>query len=396
MKAKYYYFLLPFLMDMAAGLTLFCFPLYAREYLQLNAVSIGLISGTLACLYMGLNLFFYKIETFIKVKRMIYLGPILITMSYLSLGLTKNIILFMALSSLGAVGHALFWPAFETQLTLGKSAEAQKKNLGSFNLGWSSGLTISGPLLGGVIYGLAGPKTFFFAGLTGLLGLILNLLPWQEEDDSSKEDLSKKGPKVFNQNLLYLIWFSNFLSFLVLNITRTFFPLLGLELKMPPSFIGFILFLPGLSQIIITLFLKNNPAWSYNLKTIMIGQLLAISGLILIGFSDSIFFIGLGLFLPGFMAGITNYSSNFMSLSQEEKGKKRIGVHEALVGLAGCTSGFVGGGVAGIFGLRGPYLFCSLFILSAIGLQFYLSSFPAGPSSVKKKRSDRRRLKSPR
>lgn len=366
MKKRYYYFLLPFLVDMSAGISLFSFPLYAKEYLHLSALAIGLVAALLGCLYTGLNLLFEKIEKVLRIERLIPLGLSLITVSYISLNLIKGAPAFVFVFSLAAIGHALFWPAFEAHLTLGKSEKVKKKNLGYFNLGWSTGLTISGPLLGGLIYGGIGPKTFLFSGFIALGSLSLTLVHFKEEIPLPDQNLPKLSePGLFDKKVLYLIWISNFLSFLIINTLRTFFPLLGLEMKMSPGFIGFILFLPGFSQIIITFFLKNNPLWSYNLKTIILGQFLAISGLILIGFSRSIFFIGLGLFLPGFMAGITNYSSNFMSLSQEEEGKKRIGIHEALIGLAGIISGLWGGAISRALGLRAPYISSALLILIA-------------------------------
>jgi MFS family permease len=370
MKIKYYYFLLPFLLDMSAGITLFAFPLYAKEYLHLSSLTIGLMAGSLGCLYTGLNLLFEKIEKIIKIKRLIAAGPVLVTLSYISLNFIKSAGLFIFLFSLAAVGHALFWPAFETHLTLGKTERIKKRNLGYFNLGWSTGLTMSGPLLGGFIYGIAGPKAFLISGLIILSGLLLNLVPLKEEELLPDQDPPREHSRnALNTRLLYLVWFSNFLSFLVINTVRTFFPLLGLEMKMSPGFIGFVLFLPGLAQILMTLFLKNNPAWSYNLKAIFWGQGLAILGLVFLGLSKAPAFIGLGLFLPGFMAGITNYSSNLMSLSQEEQGKKRIGIHEALVGLAGIVSGFWGGGISEALGLRAPYLSCALLIGGAIVIQ---------------------------
>ena len=118
-----------------------------------------------------------------------------------------------------------------------------------------------------------------------------------------------------------------------------------------------------------TLFLKNNPAWSYNLKAIIWAEGLAVLGLVFLGLSKTTLMLSLGLFLPGFMAGITNYSSNLMSLSQEAHGKKRIGIHEALIGLAGIISGFWGGTISKILGLRAPYIFCALLIGVAIVIQ---------------------------
>jgi predicted MFS family arabinose efflux permease len=89
----------------------------------------------------------------------------------------------------------------------------------------------------------------------------------------------------------------------------------------------------------------------------------------MLGFSKGIIPIAMGLFLPGFMSGITNYSSNLMSLSEEAESKKRIGIHEALIGLAGCISGFWGGGVSKILGLKGLYYSCGLLIAVAILFQ---------------------------
>lgn len=371
MKKRYYYFLLPFLVDMSAGIALFCFPLYAKEYLKLNALAIGLIAASLGCLYTALNLFFEKIEKFLRIERLIPLGLSLITVSYIFLNLIKSAPAFIFIFSLAATGHALFWPAFEAHLTLGKSEKIKKRNLGYFNLGWSTGLTISGPLLGGLIYGMAGPKTFLLSGLIALSSLALTLVHLKEEEIPLPDPglSSPANLRPFDMKLLYLIWISNFLSFLIINTLRTFFPLLGLEMKMSPGVIGFVLFLPGLAQILITLFLKNNPAWSYNLKAIIWAEGLAILGLVFLGFSRTILIMSLGLFLPGFMAGITNYSSNLMSLSQEEQGKKRIGIHEALVGLAGIISGFWGGTISKILGLRAPYISCAFLIAVAIAIQ---------------------------
>ena len=370
MKKRYYYFLLPFLVDMSAGIALFCFPLYAKEYLHLNALAIGLIAASLGCLYTALNLLFEKIEKILKIERLIPLGLSLITVSYISLNLIKGAPAFIFIFSLAAIGHALFWPAFEAHLALGKSEKIKKRNLGYFNLGWSTGLTISGPLLGGLIYGMAGPKTFLLSGLIALSGLALTLVHFKEEIPLPDQGLSlPANPRPFDMKLLYLIWISNFLSFLIINTLRTFFPLLGLEMKISAGFIGFVLFLPGLAQILMTLFLKNNPGWSYNLRAIIWAEGLAILGLVLLGLSKTILIISLGLFLPGFMAGITNYSSNLMSLSQEDHGKRRIGIHEALVGLAGIYSGFWGGTISKVLGLRAPYISCAFLIAGAIIIQ---------------------------
>ena len=206
MKKRYYYFLLPFLVDMSAGISLFCFPLYAKEYLHLQALAIGLVAASLGCLYMVLNLLFEKIEKILKIERLIPLGLSLITVSYISLNLIKGAPAFIFIFSLAAIGHALFWPAFEAHLTLGKSEKIKKRNLGYFNLGWSTGLTITGPLLGGLIYGMVGPKTFLLSGLIALSGLALTLVHFKEEIPLPDQGLSSPAkPRPFDMKLLYLI-----------------------------------------------------------------------------------------------------------------------------------------------------------------------------------------------
>jgi MFS family permease len=275
---------------------------------------------------------------------------------------------------IGGAFLGFVWPAIQAWLAerTAVGARALNRNIGLFNMSWSSGLLL-GPLLAGILWRDHLPKyPFFFCAGIGLV-MVLVLLSTRgggsgvhREPGASSGHTADVAPRLWRA-LLWIAWLGNFVSWYAGAARQTMFPKLGLsnELAMTHFSVSVVLFCYWGALFAVFFLARMTQRWQYRLWPLLAAEAVGIIGMLGAGLvADTPWQFGLCFALSGAAGGLTYVSSLFYSINgPAENCGRRTAWHEGILGSGGLLGGLLSGEIAMFYGnLRAPYVGVAIMI----------------------------------
>ncbi|MFH1007885.1 MAG: MFS transporter [Candidatus Latescibacterota bacterium] len=379
MKRQTYFFVAAMMMDMCIGAVFLSVPLLAHQ-LGATVVQLGLLGSLGGLFYAATCPFAGRLSDRFGRKRLVLFAVFLCAAVYAWMSQVKHLALLYVGMPLGLASVALFWPPIQAWVAEGKDRPTLIRTLGNFNIAWALGLLI-GPLVAGRLYTWNGRFPLYFAVL-GILGLGVMTLFCAPSDTIAvpqrnlsppTDARSASGEARTHLRFLYIAWIANFSAWFVNGILRNIFPKLALDLHLSSTLLGIFLSLVACFQIVGFLVIRRRDRWHYRIGPILRYQTLALGGSLLIYAATSPYLLGAAFALFGLTMAMTYHSSLYYSVYVQEKKGRNTGFHESILACGGVVGAFLGGWVAGRYGLKAPYLLCFCVIACAMATEWMIA-----------------------
>lgn len=278
--------------------------------------------------------------------------------AWAGMALARTVWQLLPLGVMSGIGLALIWPPVEAWLAdlSGGSARALNRNLGLFNIAWTSGLMV-GPLVAGQAWETYGEATFLVAAAGALVCFISALTtptpPPAVEHVAPPAHVDDRRVKSY----LVLAWVALGAAVFGRGLIAACFPKLGDELHFSHALVGRLQFALAAGQVAAFMVMRATTVWQYRRWPLFVPPVVGLAMMIVAALTDSpavfaVSFVLIGATVGvGFMCGLT-YA---MQAEPAERGK-RAGLHEAIMGVGLFLGPLLGGAVAQWQGLHAPYL----------------------------------------
>jgi len=313
-------------------------------------------------------------------KRSAAIGVFAASVTWILYSRAPNPYWLLAMVPIGGASLGMVWPAVQAWLAE-RTAEGQRalnRNLGLFNISWSSGLLL-GPLVAGYIWRDSLPALPFV--LCGALGcailLVLLLTPGggpgvRRETTEAGNESESQGTSLWPV-LMKLAWLGNFSSWFAGATIQTMFPKLALDAEMNLSHrvVGVIIFCYWGALMASFFLARTTQRWQFKMWPLVVAEFTSMGAMIAATlWAGSAAAFGACFAVSGAAAGVTYVSSLFYSINgPAESCGRRTGFHEAVLGVGSLAGGLISGEVATLLGLRAPYLAVSAIIVLVIVVQ---------------------------
>lgn len=368
-RSDYFLFIAAFAMDFCTGLVSFAVPLRALD-MGASVVELGFIgtagslSFTVACTFTG------KLADRFDRRRLLAIAAGLTALVFGMLFLAVNYWMLLAGAALGWGLLALFWPAVQAILAEGRSRAQLVKTLGTFNMFWTLGFML-GPLAGGYLY-LVGPRVPFATGVIGMVVLTLAILLLRFESSAVRDEDPAGEPRehVDTARFRWIAWTANFTAFFMIGMLNNQFPKLATVLLIRPDTLGILLAIPRLLQMLVFLVARYTTWWQFRLRPLVIPQIAAVVGMIVVTTQDSTVVLAFAFGTVGLLVGAAFSASQFYSFFQEERKGEKGARNEMIVGMGMVSGPLVGGLLAQLIGLRMPYVLCCVVLIAGMLVEY--------------------------
>ena len=370
-RSDYFLFIAAFAMDFCTGLVSFAVPLRALD-MGASVVELGFIgtagslSFTLACTFTG------KLADRFDRRRILAIAAGLTALVFGMLFLAVNYWMLLVGTAMGWGLLALFWPSVQAILAEGRSRGQLVKTLGTFNMFWTLGFML-GPLAGGYLY-LVGPQVPFATGTIGMvvLTLALFLLRFTPSAvrDADPADSPRGRVQVDTARFRWIAWTANFTAFFMIGMLNNQFPKLADVLLIRPDTLGMLLAIPRLLQMLVFLVARYTTWWQFRLRPLVIPQVTAVIGMIVVATQDSTVVLAFAFGTVGLLVGAAFSASQFYSFFQEERKGEKGARNEMIVGMGMVSGPLVGGLLAQLIGLRMPYVLCCIVLVAGMLVEY--------------------------
>ncbi len=366
----------PFLVEMCMGSITIAVPLMAIS-LGVSSLSLGILGSSSGLAYVSLCLLFGKLSERWHRKNLLVLGSFLYVAASLLFSFSSQIYhLYLSMLLLGTAG-AMFWPTLEAWIAEKESKRTLMQKMALFNISWSTGFAV-GPLVGGILFGMNFKLPFYFAFFVGVLVLFVLFYKTPKVGLSSKSEtftgktlLSGDPPDSFSL-YIRISRMANFILCLCLGMVRYIFPKLATELQISPSFLGLLFFILALSLMLTFYGLGRVHRWHYRIFPLVLFQLIAAVGLIVIFTTSSLPLFFLAFVFIGVGLGMTFSSSLFYSINITSQKGPSAAIHEMVLMSGFLLGPLIGGAVAQKFSLRAPYLAFAAIAVVGISIQLLI------------------------
>ena len=370
-RSDYFLFTAAFAMDFCTGLVSFAVPLRALD-MGASVVELGFIgtagslSFTLACTFTG------KLADRFDRRRILAIAAGVTALVFGMLFLAVNYWMLLVGTAMGWGLLALFWPSVQAILAEGRSRAQLVKTLGTFNMFWTLGFML-GPLAGGYLY-LVGPQVPFATGTIGMVVLTLALLLLRFTPsavrDADPADSPRGRVQVDTARFRWIAWTANFTAFFMIGMLNNQFPKLADVLLIRPDTLGMLLAIPRLLQMLVFLIARYTTWWQFRLRPLVIPQVTAVIGMIVVATQDSTVVLAFAFGTVGLLVGAAFSASQFYSFFQEERKGEKGARNEMIVGMGMVSGPLVGGLLAQLIGLRMPYVLCCVVLIVGMLVEY--------------------------
>ena len=383
MRKDHFLFIAAFVMDLGTGIAVFTVPLVALE-LGASVIELGLIGTVgsmayaLACSVTG------KLADRYDRRRLMGIASLAGAGIFVFLIFVETLWTLLISAAFAWMTLALFWPALQAELAEGRNRAQLVKTLGTFNMIWTVGF-MSGPLLGGPLFEIH-PRLPFVAAVIGMAALsaalFLRRFKTQDIQTPQEEDLSESVHTGDNARYRLIAWTASFTAFFMLGVVNNQFPKLATELAISPTILGYLFAAPRLVQFGIFFLVRRTSFWQYRLYPLVIPQLCAIIGMMIVATMDTTVILGMAFATIGLLVGSSFSASQFYAFFQEERKGERGAINEMIVGMGHVFGPLFGGLLAQAAGLRAPYMFCCVVLAAGILIEYRLAYRAQGPEKI--------------
>ncbi len=396
-----------FLFDGSLYLILTAVPLRAVD-LRASALQLGILPLLSSGVYVLAALLAGRLSDRLPRTALARGGALLRCVVALAMTGADSVAALMAWMPALGIANALYWPAVQAAVGQLGRPERLARNLGHFNVSWSSGKML-GFLVGGILVARGGavPTLLAAAAATALAGVILpgshpargesepkpklkakpepepnpEPEPRPEPEPKAKprpEPKPMPGPKPTPErdcspSWRWIGWIANATLFGIGATLNFQYPKLMISLGLTGGDFGIYLGAVYLFQTLSFVVLTRWAGWHYRLAPLLMVQAITLLSLGALGWLTSRWWIwatapGLGLGL-----GISYSSSIYYTLRGGTRAGRGAGIHEALLGSGTFLLPLIGGAFADLTdSLRAPYLLCCAVLLFVMAAEAHL------------------------
>jgi MFS family permease len=286
----------------------------------------------------------------------------------------------MALTVLSGTSAAFFWPAAQAWIADlgGRGRRALGRNLGLFNVIWSTGLMV-GPVVTGYLWasgrGSGRSQAIAFSTVAGLAVALTGLMfairrtgtaqPEATEDDET--------PHPHNRIHLRAAWVGVFAGWFAGGVITSLFPKLGEHLGYDERMRGLLCSAYHLGQLAMFAATRASLRWHYRRWPMAMAELLGGAALASVLLARGPAFFAVAFFLTGLAASVPYSASLFYSLhGRTENQGLRTGLHEAILASGVVLGPLLGGFLAQTVSLRAPFAMAGVVYAGAVGVQWWI------------------------
>jgi MFS family permease len=365
----------PFAMDFVFSVYYLAAPLLLID-LKANPIQLGLVGTLASSIHMGMAHLMGHFSDLLGRRPLIIAAPVIFLTSCLLMTRVQSVSMILALSVFNGLGLSIYWPSLQAWIAdhpTGTGQGGLARDIGTFNLSWTAA-TLAGPIFSGFLYSLY-PRLPFLVGAS--MALMLFILVFtsvhesrlSQEQEASPSDIESSDRR---RSFLYAAWVANFASWFIMGNARYQFPKLARELDIPPQTIGLLLGFVGFALFTGFFLLRRTDRWLFSKAYLFGAQILAVSGISLIGVSNNPALFASAFMMIGLSCSVTYYSSLYYAVRLLKKKGRGTGLHESILGGGAVLGPILGGVAAQYAGLRAPYLLCLAVLLAALGAQVLL------------------------
>ncbi|MFC1716554.1 MFS transporter [Candidatus Poribacteria bacterium] len=378
------------MMDMGTGSIMLGVTFFASS-LGASPLAIGLTASAYRLLYVIFCQVFGRLSDRVSRKRLTQIACLSFAILQLFVPFSRRLYQLVVLFPLTGIVLAALWPAMEAWVAERKDGRTLVRRVSIFNLSWTGGLMM-GYVGGGYIGYVGGVQAralFYFASVAALFATaIITAQPYfgngnrkEENRDPEAESCKQQPPEhQLATRYLYLSWAANCVTYLTLSIIRYMLPKfirqqageLGITLRMAPLRSGLMMLCQVAAQFVMFFILGRTEKWHYKLAPLLVFQVLASFGFLLIWRSNSPRFWIAGLIIIGTNVGMTYFSSIYYSLCGDIDLGGKSGWHESILHSGTVIGPSIGGALASYAGLKSPYLFCAAAIIVGLPIQIFI------------------------
>lgn len=271
----------------------------------------------------------------------------------------------------------LFWPPLMGWFSTGYEGPRLSRKLALYNVAWSSG-TVAGPYIAGLIAEQSVTVPILVAAIAAILCAFAAAIVRKHAKTSATEapltdTISEKNLKLlpaFRQmSRLAMIC-----SYVALGAIRAQMPILfKFELGHSESGFGMAITILALANMLGFLMLGKTEKWHYSIPAFFAVQFITILGLLIIMFTPNLYLMFIATALIGGTLSFTYICHHYYGVTGTKKRSGFMALHELLLSVGQAGGAFAAGYLAQHIGRRySPYLFCVIFILTAIAAQFII------------------------
>ncbi len=366
LSRPYGLFAAAFLSDLAVACVGLCLQFLGNSMGAVPRV-LGMIGGLGAAGYAASCLTLGSLCDRIGRKRSAVIGIAGATMFWIIYPFVPSPLWLLALVPFGGAFLGLVWPAVQAWLAerTAPGARALNRNIGLFNIAWSSGLLL-GPLLAGLLWRDHLPRLPFFICAAIGCAIVAILLRTGGGGRGARQPAGTQtgcaadvDPRLW-QVFLWLAWMGNFASWYAGSTIQTMFPKLGLDpgLQLSHLAVSTVVFSYWGGLLAVFFLARMTQSWQYRLWPLIGSQALSMLGMLMAArLATTAPQFALCFALSGAASGVTYVSSLFYSINGPPWScGRRAAWHEGILGSGGLLGGLLSGEIAMAFGLRAPYV----------------------------------------
>jgi len=304
-------------------------------------------------------------------------------LTYLLASRARSVQHLMGLTVLSGTSAAFFWPATQAWIADlgGRGRQALGRNLGQFNIVWSTGLTM-GPVVTGYLwaFGRASGRGQQIAFVTiaalalGLLGLMLAIRRQGSAAGDNSED-QDDTPHPSTPVYLRAAWVGVFAGWFGGGIVASLFPKLGEHLGYDERLRGLLCSSYHVGQLAMFTLTRFSLRWQYRRWPIVAAELGGAAALASIPFARGPAMFAATFFVTGLAAAAPYAASLFYSLHGRTRGQGlRTGIHEAILASGVFLGPLLGGYLAQHLSLRAPFVLAAGVLVVAVAVQMVIWS----------------------
>jgi len=274
--------------------------------------------------------------------------------------------------ALGA-SSGMLYPALIAWLNQGEDATANRRGVNltiiRFCFAWNLGL-MTGQLAAGHLFPFGREVPLLvalaFSWVNFALVMTADKDRIREKAEGGGAPASSTASHPLAPAYFRLCWLANVGGTFAGGIILFLLPELMVVLDVPSEQHGMVLALWRAAAMSLYLVMYRSAFWHYRFSTSLVSQALAVAGLLLIVWTDSIVVLALGLVLVGQLGGYNYFASLYYGTagSSDERRGLAASLHEATLAI-GMAAGTLGGGLVGAAAnARAPYVLAAAVIVA--------------------------------
>ncbi|MHB1457657.1 MAG: MFS transporter [Armatimonadota bacterium] len=389
-STRTYSFLLSALMDGVFSLMQTAVPLMALQF-NASAWFMGMLGWIPQAVRLPICFLSGILSDRIGRIRVIIPAVIVTLVSCLLLSTAKSNIQLLVIYIFLFASAGAYFPSLQAFIGDHSPKGELRKNLASFNLGWTIGSSVCG-LIAGYLF-MKWFKLPFYVGALLIFILLAVIMSWSKQPSISDrsngtdsavpltaDELTANRPNP----LLLIARMGHFLGFFGYGLTRNIFPKLGAELHFNSGTIGILTGTMLVGQATGMIVTGISPWWQGKLWPQIAAQSMMVTAGILVYNAASPLALGIAFFIQGLALGTAYTGALYYGLQTRVNMGRNTGIHEGLVASGVIIGSLVGGTTAQFISLRSPYIaFSGLALLSIIFCLIY-TNLPALKESREK------------